>query len=176
MPKDGGILNIYSYAKRALDEADGDWQKAAAIFRGWLDDDPDLKAALLEQFLEKGIWLAIRHVSNSKRRWLNRGEQDQPKSDDNGTSGLEAMAATNAAKYFDYPLVGGKRLGDATIEDLEIERDMHRQFAVSNDIKAQRFDLIISAMKKKRSHREKTAEELITLDQLMKLWEQAKHE
>lgn len=166
MPKDVESLSIDGLARKALDEADGDWEKAAIVFRAWVDEDPDLRAALLEPFLEKGIWRAIRRAAEHQRRPGRVGTSA------GDSAGLKAMAET----YFSYPLMGGLKLGDATITKLEVERDMHKQFASSNHIKARRFQLIIDVMTKKRASREKTVRELMTHEKLLELWEEAKNE
>lgn len=170
MPKDVDGPSINGLAVKALDDAGGDWEKGAAIFRKWVDDDPDLRAALLEPFLEKGIWRAIRRAAREQRK---PGRKGNPL---DGNKGIEAMAETMAEVYFDYPLVGGVKLGDATISKLEFERDMHQTFATSNRIKAKRFQLIIDVMVKKRANRDKTVRDLMSHDKLLELWEEAKNE
>lgn len=166
MPKDAEATTIDGLAKQALDEADGDWGRAAAIFRTWVDFDQEIKDAILEPFLERGIWRAIRRAASFHRGWLER------KTTPVDQVGIEAMAGA----YFSYPLVGGLKLGDATINILEVERDMHQQFATANDLKARRFQLIIDVMTKKRAAKDKTVRELMSHDKLLEIWEEARNE
>lgn len=166
MPKDVGSPNIRELATKAVDDAYGDWERAIKIFRGWVDEDQTLRDALLEPFLDGGIRLAIREAAKRRRKQI---DAEPPAS----TEGLEEMAHTYAQNYFEYPLSKGVKLGDATIEILTFERDMHATFAAANFLKSRRFQLLIDLMTKTWAKKDVIVRDVITHDDLVKLWTEA---
>lgn len=116
-----------SVARKCLAQAEGDWKAAAALMTRRAADDAALRTALLDA----AIWYAIRHAAASARPAYFRREAAEES--DLSKRGLRLMAARN---MYDYPLMGGLRLGDATREDLAENIAKHEADAATNAKKA----------------------------------------
>lgn len=84
--------------------------------------------------------------------------------------GLNQIGLNEAAKrnILDYPLSGGKRLGDATSGDLDEMIGYHRSFATANAKKANWLSEI-----RKRLHGTRTVGDVLSAQQVQQLYERA---
>lgn len=107
--------SLNSLAEQALEETGGDWERAAEILRIRLDDDGPLKDAALAT--------AARHLirqSASKMRGRMRRNPEGAQAGQGETGGNRAgLAAMSRRTWYDWPLPGGKRLGEAVRPDLQ---------------------------------------------------------
>lgn len=136
---------VMQAAREVLEEANGEWVEAAKIFRARLDNDQKLRAILLEPLLDKAIWAAIRGVDATYRKQL---DHNLSLNNERTTEGLQAIASDNYESYYDYPLTGGVKLGDANRDEIKDAMLLHRLYKTSNAIKETWFALILKKMKK----------------------------
>lgn len=138
----------------ALRAVDGDRQKAAQLFRQWVEEDKALFEQLLHPLLDQAIWNAIRQATRTARKdaWENDCDltiaplpSEMSRAD--SVAGLEAMAETTAHSLLDsFPLPSGKWLGDATRDEmLEAITFYHKQ-AHGNKVKAVFLEMVLKAM------------------------------
>ena len=152
-------------AKSALEQGKGDPRRARQILNDRFDDQPEL----LEQVIDELISTAVRsYVSielHNKRAKMIADAKRQKIPD---ITGLRAMARHRRESLYNYWLTkSGKRLGDATAQELIEEANMHRMHAERNAIKAQWFAKLAEAVGDSIV-REKFKEE-----DIRKLWEES---
>ena len=154
---------IDAIARDCLLDAGGDWQEAAKSMEKTINTDAELKAALLEPMLAKVIWAAIRQAARETRAtfWVHGSGTDN-------VTGITEMANRT---LLDFPLPGGKRLGDATAEDVEKARGFYHAQAAGN-ARAARF---LAAVKVAMGDSEKVSDAL-THDRLETLQKDTENE
>jgi len=110
-------------ASEALIEAAGDWKAATTLFQTWVEGDADLLRELAAPAIAGLCWKHVRAAAQQQRThyWSATA---QPNVDQ--TNGLSAVGATT---LMDYPLAGGKRLGDATAGELLAEAETYATLA-----------------------------------------------
>lgn len=113
-------------AKTAFEQAKGDVTKACALLRKWINRESNLYEMLVEPLIDRAIENQINHLVRERRRCFNNAAQSNER---NNTSGLLSMASSNVRDWFDYPLAGGKKLGDATKADLLRETNYYDKSA-----------------------------------------------
>ena len=98
-------------AMEALKETDGDWEEAAELMREWVDEERELYEAIVEPFIDKGIWDAIRNAASIERKYIWGKATSDDKAD-----GLHALAESNRRSMMQTPMpnMRGKLVGDAT--------------------------------------------------------------
>lgn len=127
-----------SRANDALKLAKGDWKKAAAVMREWIDADPKLKRALLEPLIDGAIWKTIRHAASITREHL----WDVGANVDN-TAGLSKLAETNVRSMLNHyalPYGGGKVLGDGKLADINRAIGYHGRVEDTNGARRRFFE------------------------------------
>lgn len=99
------------YAQDAMTQADGDVLEATAALEEMARDDMSVWQVLTENLLKSACYDACRGICRSERRviWHTTGS-------DKGGNGERVKS--HAATLMDFPLPGGKRLRDATKDDL----------------------------------------------------------
>jgi len=137
-----GNKSVNQVAGECLDSVNGDWEAAAKAFSDRLDDEPGLREALVAPLIGGAIWQAIRHAAHNQRYAMVNGNGPETGGKDD-SSGLELVARRQAESLLDYPLAGGKRLGDATRTDLETTIAWHQTLAEQNSKKACWFEAIM---------------------------------
>lgn len=133
-------LQPLALAKGCLETADGDEARARELFVADLEKYPALKSQMVAKLLDTAIHDVIRKAQHQKRqRLFNHAKPDN-------TSGLVHLAKRNAESLLDTPLSIGKKLGDASLSDLDNEAAMHEAHARNNTAKARWYRFIIEAM------------------------------
>lgn len=119
-------------ASKALAESAGDYDAATALLAEWLDDDGGLK----DNALQVAARSLVHKAAHTKRRTVATSYTSAPSSGSN-KSGIKAMARRN---WYDWLLPGGKRLGDATRDDLRVAAQFWYEQAEANRRNGQFMD------------------------------------
>lgn len=152
-------VGMAKLAAVSLEGCGGDWDKAFAALRRLLTDDRELYERLIDPIIDDKCWDAIRHAAHRQRKDLQREmatptpllplrpQQElphlRPPNPDKGVPGIEAMVAR---KLYNYPLPGGKRLGDATPDDILKAGNYYRTLEATYRREARWFEMIHEAM------------------------------
>lgn len=110
------------------------WEDAAKLMRHRVEHDAALWEELIEPIIRSAIWGAVRMSSSNDRRAILRRVAHQPSNE-----GLEAVAER---MLLDWPLRRGKRLADATADDLDVEIQFYGQLARTNQRMAVFFERV----------------------------------
>lgn len=138
-------ISVRSIAREVLEEADGNWEKAARLFRLRLDKDSALYRAIVEPLIQGAIWQHIRSVAHSDRAHV---WHRAPKPDRNIADGGQVRAARLvAARLMDFTLWGGRRLGDATRPELVEVIEKYESDAKANGERARWLTLVAERLK-----------------------------
>lgn len=105
-------ISLNELAKICLERADGDWRAAADEMAVHVNSDDPLFRELMEPLLAGAVWDKIRYTAGRHRRSFHR-HATAPKAPSN--DGIKAVSQ----RWYDYPIYGGVRLGDATKEDIK---------------------------------------------------------
>lgn len=157
-------INLYSLAADALDEKNGDVQKAVNYLRLRLNKD----RALLEIVLEEAVQFALsekpRAASKATRynlvasveRAANRGS-------------VVALSRGIAASLLDFRLPGGKKIKDANRSEIEADAEFYGRQASDMGHKARWLRLIAQSIPDG-----KLGGDVISAERALELWEETK--
>lgn len=106
-------IGLTKLAQDALQECNGDRVAALQLLRGWINNDRQLYDHLIEPMIDDACAEALRKVDKNNRSAL-RAIVRTP-NPDRGAAGIIALVAQT---LHEFPLPGGKRLGDATPADV----------------------------------------------------------
>ena len=129
-------------AKECLLESNGDWQVAARAMQDRIDNDQDLFNEIMKPLVSKAIWDQIRVQAGQVRQAYQNTEKPTQNKDD--TSGLHSLARKS---WLNYPIWGGKRLGEATAAELDAAIAGYQNLADANRTQAERMRRVRSAIK-----------------------------
>lgn len=122
-----GSTSLNQIAARCLDDAGGDWQAAALAMRVEIDADPELREDLLGPLISGAIWDRIRHAGHKLRI-----KCQTPNAGSDSAEGIRLMAQETRRRLLDFPLRGGKRLGDATRPEVADAADWYETLRKAN--------------------------------------------
>lgn len=150
---DNAPVGLRRLATEALEECDGDRDQAVAVLWRWLEGDAALYERLIRPMVEDALYSAVRAVDKSTRTALRSiaaeplrlpvGPALRPPNPDRGIAGIVASVERT---MHDYPLPGGKRLGDATADDLLGAARHYRTQERANAREARFYELVHEAM------------------------------
>jgi hypothetical protein len=139
-------------ARQALEATNGDTREAEERLISMIRQDAGVLEPTIDDLLQQ---LARARVADAMRA-RRQGYWGQSSNDTHGQGaptpanpkpgnviGLHARAMRN---LLDYPIQGGKRLGDASRAEVQEQAGMHRQLAETNAKRARWFDRIARAM------------------------------
>lgn len=129
-------------AREAMDECHGDRDAAVALLWSWFREDRALYERLIEPLIEDGLYAAVGKVDRDTRAHLRVVGRVAP-NPDRGAAGIAAMVERT---MLDWPLPGGKRLGDAGPADLLHAARYYRTQEASARRDARWYELIHEAM------------------------------
>lgn len=127
-------------AGQAMEQADYDRREAAELMEKWVQGDRRLWDAIARQFLSQAVWYFLRQWDSGLRRRMASLGKSQ---DGDNTSGVSAVSERN---WYEYPLPGGKRLGDATVADLAEAVNFYEESARSYQREAERLRQVWALM------------------------------
>lgn len=144
-------------AREAMAECNNNRVQAIALYRRWLDDDPELAARLVPSFVDDGLAADIAGVDTGTRKQLRmvaiRANQDKdaPKRkvapDRSAPFLMEILQRQQDDPDFHvWPLPGGKLLGEATPADVLLAARFYGESANTHRINQRWFELIYEAM------------------------------
>lgn len=123
---------------QAIGMADDNAGQRAAL-REAMDADPDVWRAIMEPWQEQAVSRAIADAVAAKRRGQRAHLWHRPAMPD---SRVELLARTNGFTILDMRLPSGKRLGDATADDLRAAVALYQQQSAAMRDKAVFFAAI----------------------------------
>lgn len=122
-------VTLSSLAREHLAKNGNDTEKAVKTLMARLRKDAGLLRALIEAALRSAIQYQVEHSMRSKRAAIIRAAGANPGP---GRAGVIALAQGIAASYLDMPLANGRRLRDATRDEVTAQSD--RYGAASRDM------------------------------------------
>lgn len=106
-------------ADQALSEASGEVLRAKAIMSEMARTTQALRDALVEPWIDQAAYEAVREVSRDRRGVIwDSQRRATPASLVSDADKIVLLANSNAQALMDFPLPGGKRLGDAIAEEV----------------------------------------------------------
>lgn len=127
-PKTKRKINLLKIVRECMDGCEN-YQQGAKVLLARAKKDPVLMSAIVEPFEYNACVDAIRRcMSEFRTRLLEEVHSKQGAlSPEDGQSRVKALLHVNMLSIYDYPLPGGKKLGDATIDDLKVAKDFHNK-------------------------------------------------
>jgi hypothetical protein len=113
--------SIFSFVQQAYEQADGNFDKATNLIEEWLDENPTLREEIAQSLVRQAIRDHIQRFASGIRTTFY---VKRPPGKDN-TRGLERLAEQALKKWYDLPLPGGKKLGDAMKDEVKAAADYH---------------------------------------------------
>ena len=147
-----GILN--ELVKAAMEESSGDWDGAVEILRKKLRGNKRLFDEVVWPIILISLRYQVRNNDHLDRMsfWgaMNKldgdgvsGESDMSQA--RRTALLESTMSSIGSIY-NYPLQGGKKLGDARRADMQVEISWHDSMAKANRVRADWFKMIAARL------------------------------
>lgn len=149
------------YAAAAMEQADGDVLKATEILEAQARSNMDVWRELTDTLLRTACYDACRAVCRSERRII----WNSPNYDKGGNG---ERVKQHANTLLDWPLPGGKKLRDATKQDLLEASGFYSKQAAQMTSIANWLDAVAKKVKTK------TVGETLSADDLEKLRDQTK--
>jgi len=145
-------VTIAELASICIEDSDGDWSAAADLMEARVRDDRSLRDELTDPLISSAVWAAIRGASRKTRTAFHRAPNKAPSND-----GIKAVAKS----WYDYPIYGGVRLGDATKDEILAAVDGYRVQEESNRARREFMERIASKLKASKKVRECLTEQQI---------------
>lgn len=115
-------VDIGEYARMALQKTQHNASAATKLLESWAQNDPNLKDALITPLIRGACYDAIRAVFRVDRKRIWTTVDHSTDSPGSSSRRVEHLASSNLMMF---PLPGGKRLKDATREDLLFASDFY---------------------------------------------------
>lgn len=120
-PKTKATVNVMAKARDAMDGCNN-YREGAAVLLSWAERDQALWNAIMEPFAMNACISAIQKAMATYRtRIVENIKHEAAKglTAADEASRAKALLSVNYMSVMDFPLPGGRRLGDATMADLE---------------------------------------------------------
>lgn len=163
-------------ARSAMDRAKGDLTAAAVAMEAAVRQDAKLREALTEPLLAGACMDAVRRIMHERRRSIWSGPKDSgivgrtpPAVDVAGQASRVAQLAAGTLLMF--PLPGGKRLAEATRDDVTKAAGFYDAQAKDMGVKARWLSLIAQSIPA-----DKTVGEVLTAKRLKELQAEAQRD
>lgn len=130
------IDEIISYA---MEKADGLWEEARSIAFGELSKIPSLYDSLSESLIRARIKDIIRKHSHDTRSSLLEPQPDRTRAD----GALAKMAVRN---LYNFPLAGGRKLGDGSKSEVQDQARFYHTQAMTEFKRAHWLTIIAKGM------------------------------
>ena len=154
-----------SLAEHSLVASGGDWAAAKELMLRIVMNEPHLYERFIMPLIKSAITQAVTGCSiKTRSQFWGQPQPDRAKADG-------ALLQVGVRNIFDWPLAGGKRLGDASKEVLEAEADYNLRTAETRARNARWYQMIAAKLKAGQTVREKLKPE-----QLVRLQRRAEKE
>lgn len=125
-------------AKRAFVESGENWEIAVAMFAEWINNDRELYDAISYPLVMMAVKNAVFNLGRSVRHtYLGRVQTIA-----DGNANTVNSMVSSLRLLMNYPIRNGKPLGDASVEEVLIERDFHAAQAGTMLRRSKWFELI----------------------------------
>lgn len=142
-------------AAEALRTAKGDVHKASTVLEKRVRKEPDLREALTEPLIASACFDAVRAVCRKQRRIV----WSPPTSPASASAGQDRVVHLAAGTLMMFPLPGGKRLGDATREDVAAAGQFYAAQSADMAHKARWLQLVAQSLPDKKKVRDVLSDE-----------------
>ena len=129
-------------ARRFLEEADGNWEGAHFLLMKDIESNPDFYKDWVKVMIDQCAWEAVRFASSDTRGTKYLGPQADPNTPDDN----EGIMAMGRRTLYDWPLMGGKKLGDATRPEVTKMMNYHHQLSDTNGRRGRFFSLVVQEL------------------------------
>jgi hypothetical protein len=152
------MLTLSALAREALEERDGNVEKAHSYLDNKLKHDAKLRSALIAAALQDAIEMRVRAANRSERvRIVNIGNR----------ASFDALADGFESCFMDFPLSSGIKLRDATRDQIIAQSETYRKMSLDTSHKARWLELIAQSVPANR-----TAGDALTEQRLNELWKE----
>lgn len=125
--------SFYDLARTALDAADGNVSEARRAIVKRLKEDVGLLDILVDDAIQIAASRVTSAVVTAERSAILRQAEIRAA---NRPAAVAALARGMARSIFDFPLAGGRRLGDATRDEVIEQANLYAAFAADQQRKA----------------------------------------
>ena len=168
-PKETPAENLVSKAaKKAIQKAGDDLEKAVSAFERSVRKNQDLRDALLEPLVHEACYTVVSRQFRSERRSIWDRAQHTSAPVAQGEDQAQRVVHLAIGTLLMFPLPGGMRLGDATRGEIETAAQFYHSQATNMAVKGRWLDLVAKAVPKG-----KTAGEVLDDERLKALQKQA---
>jgi len=159
---------IDEIATEALEKAKGDVIKATAIMAKRVLDNDVLYHRLMDPLVQNACYDVVRGLIRKNRGQIYNMPQPTP---ERASLGVLSLATGLLATLLDFPLPGGKRLGDATRVEINGHVVFYETQSKDMRIKARWLKLVAGRLRRD----DVTVAEVLSDKQLRRLKEEAEH-
>jgi hypothetical protein len=147
--------NLHHLAKIALQECDGDTAKAAKRLLRKLKSNKALLAAITEQAVTEASKAFVSHKMRDYRAQVVHLAVNNTRDD------VIALSRGIANSLLEFPLAGGKKLRDASSEEVAIQANRYEQIADDTGHKARWLRLVAQSVPHGKTVGESVSEERV---------------
>lgn len=152
-------MTVYELAHECLENNDWDWQAAAEEMESKIWQDQQLRDELMKPLIGQAVWNAIKIQAGAHRQAFKAGRSKVAEKAKDNPNGIRRVVERS---WYEYPIFGGKKLGDATPSDLDAAAESYQRLADSNKYEAERMRRIRAVLKEEKPVREQLTEEQIS--------------
>lgn len=159
--------------RKALKDAKGDVGKAVTLLTERILSDKKFIDMMLPEWAKLWAYQKVHGAIAADRREVivtNMQSKIDGGSCASFTSALKSAVASEKARFLDMRIFGGKRIADATADELRESARRYRELAEDTSIKSRFHAMIADAVDKAKAA---TAGQAVSEDQLSTLWNEA---
>ena len=139
-------MTITDLARWAMEQAEGNWEEAVRLAMKRLDNEPATREEVLRPLIEVAAKSLVQLETRMERRALWAAERSLPPAE-LAPDAAAALHARAERLLMEYPLRGGKPLGDASRAEVRVEREFAETSSATLAQKARWFGMIERALK-----------------------------
>lgn len=167
-------VSIPKLVREAIDSSDGTVMEASFTLKKMVLDDAALVSSLLDMVVDDWADYRVRKELTSRRTYRLGGVRTVPDTNIVEVDGAVFRNAinANAARMMDVPLWGGKRLGDATAEEIRQSAENYRTNGNNMLHKARWQFAVADAADKNKLGDKDRIRDILSEATISKLWEE----
>jgi hypothetical protein len=167
-PESASSTLFHQVVRETYERYDGDLEKIRSYLTGRLKNDVKLRAAVVEHELAAAIREGVNRVRQHTRRSIITNVARNGRS---GRDNVLALASATNLVMMNFPIVGGKKLQDATRAEVADTAEHYATMAATHNQRARWFRAIAQAMPDEKM----TVADALTEDRLVELWGASEH-